>query len=417
MHPYDSITRKQIEERGSRKWAEYPGAIGAWIAEMDFGIAPAIREALKVIDENQLYGYTPPALLKGLGEATSEFYASRYGWEFPAENVFPASDVLLGMGGFLDILAPRGAKIVVPTPAYMPFLTVPGAFFRDHVEVPQKIVDEPSPELLSTSADREDVPTPLAGRHWEMDFEAIDAALSTAGPDGGPGGVLVLCNPHNPTGRVYTRAELEKITEIVEKNGALVFSDEIHAPLTYSGFQHIPYASTSEAAARHTLTATSHTKSFNTPGLKCAQLIFTNDEHLAAWKKHGTQFSATAATPGVIAGITAYREGGEWLADTLGYLEQTRDFVADFAAAELPELGYIKPQGTYLSFFDANALVPRLPEGVSPQQFFLQEARVAMNDGATTGQAGKGWVRFNMGTPRPIVQEALEAMAAAIRKL
>lgn len=413
MHPYDSITREQIEQRGSRKWTTYPGAIGAWIAEMDFGIAPAIRDALKVIDDKQLYGYLPAAYMDQLQAATSGFYARRYGWEFPAENVFPVSDVLLGMGAFLDIFVPAGAKVVVPTPAYMPFLTLPGTFFREHVEVPQKIVDAPGEGLVSGA----ETPTPLEGRHWEMDFDAIDRALATAGPDGGPGGVLVLCNPHNPTGRVYTRAELERITEIVDKHGAMVFADEIHAPLTFSGFQHIPYASTSEAAARHTLTVTSHSKSFNTPGLKCAQMIFSNDEHIEQWQKHGTQFSASAATPGILAAIAAYTEGEQWLADTIGYIEQTRDFIDEFAKAELPELGYIKPQGTYLSFFDANSLVPKLPDGMNPQQFFLQNAKVAMNDGAATGEAGQNWGRFNMGTPRHIVKDALESMAGAIREL
>ena len=179
------------------------------------------------------------------------------------------------------------------------------------------MVDSPAPELLSTSSIEEPSLAPLAWRHWEMALEAIDVALATAGPDGSPADVFVLCNQHNPTGQAYTRAELERITEIIERNGTLVFSDEIHAPLTYIGFQHIPYTSTSEAAARHTLTATSQTKAFNTPGLKCTQLIFSNDEHKdehkAAWEKHGTQLSATAVPPppDVIADITAYREGGE----------------------------------------------------------------------------------------------------------
>ena len=135
----------------------------------------------------------------------------------------------------------------------------------------------------------------------------------------------MLCNPHNPIGRVYTRAELEELSSIVEKHGARVFSDEIHAPLTFSGHTHVPYASINDTAANHTVTVTSHSKSFNTPGLKCAQIIFSNEADVATWDTHGMFTGKSAANPGLLAAVAAYRDSRDWLADTSAYLERNRD--------------------------------------------------------------------------------------------
>ncbi|WAL39427.1 aminotransferase class I/II-fold pyridoxal phosphate-dependent enzyme [Brevibacterium sp. BRM-1] len=385
MTDRNAITRQQLEERASKKWSQFPGAIGAWIAEMDFPVAQPIRDSLVDFDARELYGYAPDAVKDDMRGATADFYARRYGWEFAPEYVDTASDVLSGMGAVLDLFSEPGSAVIVPTPNYMPFFTVPGLHGRRIIQVP----------MLHEAG------------QWSFDLEGIARAFD----DGA--GLLIMCNPHNPIGRVYTREELLAVSEVVERKGGRVFSDEIHAPLTYEGRRHVPYASVSPAAAAHTVTVTSASKSFNTPGLKCAQIIFSNDADLDVWKAKGHFIAEGASTPGILAAIAAYDRGGEWLADTIDYLQGNRDALADDLAELLPQVGYEKPEGTYVAWLD----VRRLGIPGNPQRFFLDSARVATTDGELCGRAGDGHVRFNMALPRPILREAVESMAAAVDAL
>lgn len=392
---YDDITIDSLIEKGSFKWSAYPGTIGAWTAEMDFGVAPAIRATLEQLDASDLYGYSTPALMRDMAQATAQFYNDTYGWDVNPEWVSPVSDVLTGMQAVLSFYTEPGAKLVLPTPAYMPFLTMPKIHGREIVEVPM---------LRNESGSGDAKPT------WTMDFEAIDRALSTAGADGGSGGLLVLCNPHNPIGRVYTRGELEELSRIVEKHGARVFSDEIHAPLTFTGHTHVPYASINEAAANHTVTVTSHSKSFNTPGLKCAQIIFSNEADFAIWGTHGMFTGKSAANPGLLAAVAAYRDSRDWLADTSAYLERNRDALPGLLERHLPKAVYQPPEGTYLAWIDLSAY----DLGDDLTSFFVDRARVSIIDGALCGEAGRGFIRLNMGTPLPILEEIVERLGAAV---
>lgn len=392
---YDDITIDSLIEKGSFKWSAYPGTIGAWTAEMDFGIAPAIRATLEQLDASDLYGYSTPALMRDMAQATAQFYNDTYGWDVNPEWVSPVSDVLTGMQAVLSFYTEPGAKLVLPTPAYMPFLTMPKIHGREIVEVPM---------LRNESGSGDAKPT------WTMDFEAIDRALSTAGADGGSGGLLVLCNPHNPIGRVYTRGELEELSRIVEKHGARVFSDEIHAPLTFTGHTHVPYASINEAAANHTVTVTSHSKSFNTPGLKCAQIIFSNEADFAIWATHGMFTGKSAANPGLLAAVAAYRDSRDWLADTSAYLERNRDALPGLLERHLPQAVYEPPEGTYLAWIDLSAY----DLGDDLTSFFVDRARVSIIDGALCGEAGRGFIRLNMGTSLPILEEIVERLGAAV---
>lgn len=392
---YDDITIDSLIEMGSFKWSAYPGTIGAWTAEMDFGVAPAIRATLEQLDASDLYGYSTPALMRDMAQATAQFYNDTYGWDVNPEWVSPVSDVLTGMQAVLSFYTEPGAKLVLPTPAYMPFLTMPKIHGREIVEVPM---------LRNESGSGDAEPT------WTIDFEAIDRALSTAGADGGSGGLLVLCNPHNPIGRVYTRGELQELSRIVEKHGARVFSDEIHAPLTFTGHTHVPYASINEAAANHTVTVTSHSKSFNTPGLKCAQIIFSNENDVATWATHGMFTGKSAANPGLLAAVAAYRDSRDWLADTSAYLERNRDALPGLLERHLPKAVYQPPEGTYLAWIDLSAY--DLSDDLT--SFFVDRARVSIIDGALCGKAGRGFIRLNMGTPLPILEEIVERLGAAV---
>lgn len=381
MHDLDAITEESLVAKGGRKWSSYPGSLGAFIAEMDFGVAPVIRDALAEIDERDLYGYAPAQMVADLRVATAEFCAARYGWRFPAAHVEPASDVLAAFLGVLEFLTEPDTPIVLPTPAYMPFFDVARVTGRQLIEVP----------MLRTETE------------WTLDLEAIDDAQS-------PGATLVLCNPHNPIGKVYDSAELLALAEVVEANGARVFSDEIHAPLVYDPARHVPYASLSDLTAGHTATATAASKAFNIPGLKCAQLILSNPEDRAEWKRRGHFVSGAASNPGILATTAAYTRGGEWLTEITAYLRGNRDLLTEVLSTELPNVPFIPPEGTYLAWLDLRGY----GFGTGLTEHFADTAKVALTEGRLCGEVGAGHVRLNFALPRPLLRQALERLVPAV---
>jgi cystathionine beta-lyase len=223
--------------------------------------------------------------------------------------------------------------------------------------------------------------------------------------------LLILCNPHNPLGRVYDRDELLKLSEIVARHDGRVFSDEIHAPITYAGYQHIPYASVSPEAAGHTVTATSASKSWNLAGLKCAQLILSNETDAETWKQTSSWAEHGVSTFGAIANAAAYNLGESWLNEVLEYLDGNRTALVELLAAHLPEVGYVMPEGTYLAWLDFR------PTGIGDDvdSFFREHARVAVTNGCACGEAGTGHVRFNLAMTGAMLEESIKQMAAAVR--
>jgi len=378
----DATTIETLVARASCKWASYPGTIGAWVAEMDFGLAAPIADALARMHADLMYGYPNQSMVTGLRAAASDFMAERYGWQVDPKSIAELSDVLTGMGVVISNYTAPDAPIVVLTPCYMPFMTIPPAFGRRLVQVP-----------MAQDADG-----------WVLDADALAAALT-------PGALLVLANPFNPLGKVWTRPELERLSQIVDAAGAKVFSDDIHAPLTYEGFTHVPYASVNDVAAAHTITAVSASKAWNLAGLKCAQLVFTNPADLALWNASARRRAAEASNPGIVAGTAAYRDGGPWLADALAYLDVNRRLVAERVPTEIPGARVSPLQGTYLQWIDfRDAGLPG-----NPRQFFFERARVALTDGVLCGDAGAGFVRMNLATPTPILNEILDRMANSTR--
>jgi cystathionine beta-lyase len=219
---------------------------------------------------------------------------------------------------------------------------------------------------------------------------------------------------------VYSRDELVAVASVVDRHGGRVFADEIHAPLVYGdgaygggvygGSRHVPYASVSAAAASHSVTGTSASKGWNLPGLKCAQLIVTNDADAATWAEHAFLYEHGASTPGAWANIAAYTDGADWLADVVGYLDGSRQLLAELLAEHLPSVGYQAPEGTYLAWLDCRAL----DLSPDPMSFFLDRAGVLGTDGAECGDAGRGYLRLNFATPRPILAEMIRRMGKAI---
>jgi cystathionine beta-lyase len=379
----DAITPAALRAAGHIKWTSFgPATIGAFVAEMDFGTAPEVVAALDAAVADGLLGYVPAPLVRAMQEACATYQQDAYGWAVAPEHVLPLPDVIHGLEVTIDHLTPPGSAVIMPVPGYMPFLDVPR--FRGR-------------RLLPVAMARD-------GDTYVYDLDALDAAFA----DGGH--LLVLCNPHNPIGRVLDPAELDAVAAVVERHGGRVFADEIHAPLVYPGHRHVPYATRSAATAAHSVTATSTSKAWNTPGVKCAQLIVGDDRDRRHLESLGPYAINSASSLGVVATTAAYAHGGPWLADVVAYLDGNRRLLAELLAVHLPDVGYVPPQGTYLTWLDWRPL--GLP--AAPADVLLAAADVAVVDGARCGEPGVGFTRLNIATSRPILTEIVERAAAAV---
>ena len=379
----DSTTPAMLRARGSVKWsAPGPGGFGAAVAEMDFGAAPAILDALAGLSADANFGYLPPFLAEELSAACAEFAKRRYGWDVDPTLIHHVPDVIKALELAITRFSRPDAPVILPTPAYMPFLSVPGYLGREIIQVPMR-------------GDR---------GFYTLDLDGISAAFRAGGH------LLIFCNPYNPLGRVFTRPEMTELSAVVERHGGRVFADEIHGPLVYPGARHIPYASTSDLAASHTLTATSASKGWNLPGLKCAQVILTNEPDRQRWDEMGMFAAHGASNPGVVANIAAYRHGEAWLDEIVGYLDESRRLLAGLLSRHLPGVGYRPPDGTYLAWLDCAAL--DLPG--SPGELVTSRAQVTVVDGPAFGEGGAGSFRLNFATPQPILAEMAERIAAAL---
>lgn len=366
---------------GGMKWIDPEAPIGAFVAEMDFGVAPEITRALHDAVDGARFGYLTQPLVDDLREATAARLRAAHGWSIQPSQVYPVADVIKVLEVAIEHFTRPGSKVIVPTPCYMPFLLVPPALGREVIQVP--MLDD--------------------GGVARLDLEGIECAFEAGGE------LLVVCNPHNPLGRVHTRDELLAVSEVVDRNGGRVFADEIWAPLVFEG-EHVPYASVSPIAAGHTITGVSASKAWNIPGLKCAQLVASSDadravlDELAMWIGHG------ASNLGVIANTVAYREGQAWLDDAIAYLDGNRRALVELVREHLPGVRVAAPEGTYVGWLDFR------DTGIAaPAEFFRARAGVGLTDGSLCGDAGRGFARFIFAMPRPVLRLAFERMGKALR--
>jgi len=239
---------------------------------------------------------------------------------------------------------------------------------------------------------------------YRVDLDGLRACAAEAR-------MLLLCNPHNPSGRVFRREELQEIASIAEEHDLWVVSDEIHAELVYPGHTHIPFASLSAAAEARTITLTAASKAFNVAGLRCALAAFGSAELRRRFLGFPRHLRGGLGNLGIEVAVAAWRHADPWLVEVLAYLEANRDFVAEFVGSELPGVRHHTPEATYLAWLDCRqlALEP------TPYAFFLEKGRVALSDGPAFGAPGEGFVRLNFATSRSILSDALERMAKALK--
>lgn len=385
----DAIAYPSLRAAGGLNWALPDQVWGSFVAEMDFGVAPEIRSALHAWIDRDQFGYLPPGLTAATSAACAQWLHRTYDWTVDTADIRPAGDVVGAMYLLLEHHAGPGSPVIVPTPAYRHFIGDPTEFGHPVIEVPMIPVEHGS-----------------AGARWELDIGGIDAAYR-AGAD-----LLILCSPQNPLGRVFDRAELLAVSEVVDRHGGHVFADEIHCPIVYRGAQHIPYASISDTAAQHTITGLSASKAWNLAGLKCAQIILHNDTARVMWDQHGHHAEISASNPGLVANTAAYEDGGPWLNDVLAYLDRNRTWLAEAVPRLLPRISYREPEGTYLAWLDCT----EEDLGERPATWFREQAGVMLGDGADCGRAGAGCVRLNLATPLPVLTQLVQRLSDALAR-
>jgi cysteine-S-conjugate beta-lyase len=380
----DATTTAMLRARRSAKWtAPGPDGYGAGVAEMDFGAAPPVLDALARLSADANFGYLPAWLADDLRSACAQYVRRRYGWEVEPGFVHPVPDVLKALEIAITHFSRPGSAVILPTPAYMPFLSVPGDLGREIIQV----------RMLEQEAG-----------FFTLDLEAIDDAFRAGGH------LLIFCNPCNPLGRVFSLEEITQLATVVDRHGGRVFADEIHAPLVYPGLRHISYASTSATAAAHALTATSASKAWNLPGLKCGVVILSTPADQDRWDQLGHSAVRGASNPGVAASIAAFRDGQAWLDEVVAYLDDSRTLLAELLTRYLPQVRYRRPDGTYLAWLDCAAM--DLPD--SPGALVTDRAHVTVVDGPEFGLGGDGAFRLNFATPQPVLTEMIERIAVAL---
>jgi cystathionine beta-lyase len=368
----------------SAKWCIYdPDVLPLWVADMDFPAPQAVIDALHARVDHGIFGYCrPPAQLR---EVIRERLARSYDWEVREDQILFIPGVVCGFNVACRAVGEAGGEILVQPPIYPPMLTAPGNSGRQIKLVP--LVE--------------------GEKRYEIDFEAFEQAITPQTS------LFLLCNPHNPTGRVFERHELERLAEICLKHDVVICSDEIHGDLIFPGHQHIPIASLDPEVAAQTITLFAPSKTFNIPGLGCSVGVVQNPELLRAMNQAGAGLVPHVNALGYTAALAAYRDGQTWLDELLVYLEANLDYLMAFLNTYMPNIKCKRPEGTYLAWLDCrDAGIPG-----NPHQFFLEHARVALNDGERFGQEGTGFVRLNFGCPNAILSEALEKMQAAVEEV
>lgn len=368
----------------SVKWGVYgEDVLPMWVADMDFKSPQPVIDALKQRVEHGIFGY--PMVTDEFKEIIAERMMKRYNWQVSTEDLVFIPGVVPGFNLVCQALTAPGDSVIMQTPVYPPFLLVP--------------------ENAAVAGITVDLVVDKFGQ-YRIDLEAFEQGIQENTK------VFLLCNPHNPVGRVFRRDELEALADICLRHGLTVCSDEIHSDLIFSGYRHIPMASLNKEIGMKTVTLIAPSKTFNIAGLECSVIICKDAETRKKIDTARKGLLGGVNVLGLTAGYAAYKNGDEWLEELLANLERNRDLLMHFVHENLPGIKMSMPEGTYLAWLDCRGL--NLAE--EPHQFFLKEAKVALNDGREFGKAGVGFLRLNFGCPEGMLIEALLRMKQALQK-
>lgn len=381
----------QVDRTGTQslKWdyvaatTGVPDALPMWVADMDFEALPEIREALAARARHPSYGYTQRS--DSYYQAVIDWQARRHGWKVERPWITHSAGVVNALHTAIRALVRPGEGVLIQPPVYHPFFHT---------------IRHCGARLVSS-------PLVAAGGRYLPDLADFAAKLKDEKPK-----VFILCNPHNPVGRVFTRDELLAMGNLCLEHGVTVISDEIHSDLVYRGPRHLPFPLVSEAFNANTIVCTAPSKTFNLAGLATSNIIIPDPALRAA-------FDGAAEAAGIksfnifgsVACEAAYRHGEAWLAQLLDYLEGNLEHARQYLAAHLPQLTAGKTEGTYFLWLDCRAL------GLQPQaleRFMLERARLWFNQGSMFGPQGDGFVRINLACPRATLDEALSRLHQAV---
>ena len=380
MTKLTALPLSQLQKRRSAKWREFPSdVLPLPVAEMDFEIAKPIRDVLEEMIKGSDTGYLGP--IPELGINLAKFSKARWGWEIDPEQVFTATDVGVGMVEMARTVVNPGDLIMINSPVY-------------------HNMNNWITELKCKSYD---APLTKTGLHYTIDLNAIERGYAA--------GVKAhfLCNPHNPVGTVFTREELAELAELAKKYGVTVFSDEIHAPLTYDAKQFIPFLAVSETAREVGICVTAASKSWNLAGLKCATVITAHPKQQERAKSMPEAVHFRASLFGAVASATAY-ECVDWLDSAIETFESNRKYLNNLLTQSLPAVGYRVPDFSYLAWLDLSGL----NLGENPAQVLLEKGKLALNAGITFGPESGNFVRLNFATGEEMLDEAVSRIASCL---
>ena len=390
---YNFNERIDRSENHSAKWAEMEMKFGRsdlipmWVADMDIKAAPEIVESMKKKVEQEIFGYVyrPDSYYK----TATEWLKKRFGYEISPSSLIHSPGVVPSMSILVKMLTKNSDKILIQTPVYPPFASAVKDNGRGLVENPL-VKDEKG--------------------YYTIDFEDLEKKLSLDEVK-----LFILCNPHNPVGRVWKKEELLKMGELCKKYNVRILADEIWRDLIMPGYKHTPMASLSKGIEDITITLFSPTKSFNLAGLQASFATFPRAEERKEFDNILGQMDVKRNNPfSLVAFETAYEKCEDWLEELILHIDGNMQYVVDFIAEKLPEIKVVKPEGTYLMWLDFNGT--KIPQD-KIQEFLINEAKVAMNDGGSFGSNGKGFARMNVACPRYMVEEAMERIEKALKNL
>lgn len=362
----------------SFKWGLYgDDVLPLWVADMDFTSPVEVIKALQKRVEHGVFGYALES--RDLKELITVRMENLYGWKITPDDIILLPGVVAAFNLVSQAVAEPGSSILMQPPVYPPFFAAPryaGA---------RAVFSPINPDQKS---------------EYRIDPAEFESAIEEDTR------LFMLCNPHNPIGRVFSREELLGMAEICLRKGMIICSDEIHCDLIFSGYQHTPIASLDAEIADSTVTLIAPSKTFNIAGLECSALICTNPELRKRVQKARRGLLGGVNLLGATAAVAAYRFGADWLQEVMEILEGNRDYLMDYVSEHIPAIRMPKPEATYLAWLDCRAL--GLPD--SPAKFFLENAKVALNNGKDFGEQGEGFVRLNFGCHRDTLTAALERM-------